>query len=281
MSAIIKCPKELRQSIKLELLEFVQYTEDMDEFDRINAWYEFEDTHPVSLRMIINEERDGYPELGVVETEEGLFVEFPVGAVYGDVIDYYPEEISNAFKELKSKYPDIGIKGLCYAYETTANFTYGSYFYCEPEDSDLTVIDHWQKCAVCGRILDTDTFYNSDQWDNEQEGDLNCICCPTCMLEYVIKGPKDKENEIVNINDSWSRELKNEELDEDEWDGDFESFSIPDYFWSMIVANKNEYLPDFIANKDRVEKLASINGILEDKKLFLSEILEKVRNSTD
>ena len=267
MPAIIRCAKELKEQIKSELLESVQYTEDMDKYDKINAWYGFSDSHPISLSWRV-EEYDGYPALGITETEEGLSVDFPIGAVYGECVNTYPESISDAFRELKKKYPGIGIQGECYTYETVSAYTYGVVFHCEPEDAELTVVDHWQECVVCGKILDSDTFYNSDQWETG-EGDLNCICCPTCMLEYVIQ----EYIEIININESWSEEW----MEEEEFDPD----SISEYFWSRIASNTEEYLSDFIANKDRIIALANQGDLPVEKKAVLLDIIERIRNSAN
>ena len=264
MPAIIKCEKDLREQIKTELLENVIDTDDMDEGDEIDARYESSES---SLSLI--NWMDGYPEIAVTETAEGLAVDFPIGELYGDTWSYL-QEVLDVFRALKMKYPGIGIQGLCYSYETVSAYTSGFAFKCDPEDEELSVIDKWQKCAVCGKIVDSDTFYNSGQWEIG-EGDLNCICCPTCMLEYLVLGPSDYESEIININDSWAEEWNDEEEPDES--------SIREYFWSKIAADKEKYLPDFVENKERIIALADNDGISVEKRAVLLEIIEMIRNN--
>ena len=59
-------------------------------------------------------------------------------------------------KELKKKYGDIAIRGIAYEYETIQEATFGPFFYCTENDTELTVTFEWQECANCGEIVETD-----------------------------------------------------------------------------------------------------------------------------
>ena len=206
MPAIIKCPDDLKQSIINDLTAMP--AEDEDEIDFLD-----EEVDLSLVYQMIDIDCDGN-DVSIRETPEGLDIHFPIGEVYGPIWDY-AYAVADLFAELKRKYPGIGIRGECFAYETNCAGTTGPIFYCEPKDDSLRIVGKWQRCAVCGKILENDTFYNSDQWDGG-EGNENCLCSRKCMRAYINNGPSHLEyheglheyvqTEIINPNNSWSEE---------------------------------------------------------------------------
>lgn len=241
MAAVITCPETLKEAILTDL-------EDKEnEFSLIN----------IVSKLDFSEEDD----LIIKETKDGMEILFPVGEIYGQTTDYV-DCVTDVFSELKKKYPNIGIRGECYFYETVCAGTTGPIFYCKPSDASLTVVDRWQRCCVCGKILETDTFYNSDQWDFN-EGDEKCLCCPTCMLEYAIL----EYGSIINPNDSFSEEESDAIFDEE--------ITFEELFLQRIRENLDEYLPDFAKNADRVRAL--LDGCEDEKnRALLLEILNRI-----
>jgi hypothetical protein len=215
MPATIKCKKENKK----EITEFLQK-------ELVNL-----------LDMISEEEYTVF----VDETDDGLKVEFPYGEIYGYIGDY-SYAVADAFKRLKEKYNDIAVEGLVYAYETIVCFTSGLYFYCKEEDPELTITADWQECAVCGRIVVGEAFYNSSQYDFE-EGNLSCLCSPTCLLSYCC----DITNDYVEPNSSF-----NEDELEGMYDDDFTDNLVQDALEIRLYENCNSYLEDFKKNKEKI-----------------------------
>lgn len=237
MSAIIRC----RDSIKKDIKDYI-----LKEMG--------------NLMSNIREESDA---VVVDEFEGGLEIAFPIGEIYGYASDYV-QNIPYIFKELKKKYGDIAIRGIAYEYETIQEATFGPFFYCTENDTELTVTFEWQECANCGEIVETDVVYNSSQRDFE-EGNLLCLCCPTCMLEYALS----KECGEVQPNGSF---------DEDEmdaiYDSDDEDKALKKLLWQRITLNLDEYAEDFRRKSDRISALTNKKGMAATRKKVIMSILE-------
>ena len=213
------------------------------------------------LMESIREEED---VVSVEETDTGLEVDFPCGEIYGYSSDYV-QVMPRIFQKLKETYPDIAIYGIAYEYETITAYTFGSFFYCSAQDSTVTVTYDWQECAACGNILEGELFYNSSQQDFE-EGNLLCLCCPTCMLAYVL----DKEYGEVQPNASLEEELEEINGSEDP------DTALKEVLWKRICDNLEEYLDDFAAHREKITALASDPALDPDKKAVLVQILERI-----
>lgn len=218
----------------------------------------------VDLLDMINEFDD---MVDVSETDYGFHVEFPHGEIYGYSFDYVCC-VSEVFKDLKKKYNDIAIDGIAYEYETITCMTCGFYFHCKETDKELHVTNDWQECAACCDVVEGETFYNSSQFDFE-EGTTYCLCCPTCMLQYCI----DPSCDDIDGNASF----ENDEI-EDLYEDDNTEEKLKEYLWQRIVDNVDDYLDDFAAKKDRIVVLKDIENIAEDKKDFLLNILQKIKD---
>lgn len=129
------------------------------------------------------EEISTIEEVSVVETPDGLRVEYPMGEIYGQAYDYV-EMLPSIFKKLKKGFKDIGIDGIVYEYEINTAMTLGFVFHCKPKNAELKISDRWQLCAVCKNYFETDVFYNSSQWDFG-EGNLLCLCAHWCAQDYI------------------------------------------------------------------------------------------------
>ena len=208
--------------------------------------------------------RESVDSVAVTEFEQGLEVEFPMGEIYGYASDYV-QSMPYIFKALKKEYNDIAIRGLVYEYETIQEGTFGPLFYCSENDAELTVTYDWQECANCGKIVEGDAVYNSSQHDFE-EGNLLCLCSPTCMLEYALS----KEYGEVQPNDS----LDDKERDA-VYDSDDEDKALKKILWKRITLNLDEYAEDFMAKKERIAALANKKGVTAARKKVLVSILEK------
>lgn len=205
------------------------------------------------------EEIDG-GEVLITDNDTGIEVEFPIGEIYGYTSDYV-QCVGYTFDKLKRDFPNIGIEGIAYEYETITAVTFGPYFHCKPEDKDLTIIYEWQICTECGKIITTDTLYNSSQWDFE-EGNIECICSPTCMLLHVLS-------------DSWTEVQGNASIDDDTREALWENEdAIKEIFWNRILENLDEYMKDFKANKDRIAPMMEKDNI-DDEHI---ELLKKILN---
>lgn len=208
--------------------------------------------------------REDEDSVTVEETENGLKVEYPIGEIYGYSSDYV-KGIAYVFENLKEKYRDIGIYGIAYEYETISDGTFGPLFYCKPEDTKLTVTFEWQECANCGTIVEGDTFYNSSQRDFE-EGNLACLCCPTCMLEYAL-------------DDGWGDVEPNDSFDDDEQEEIYDNEEddvLKKFLWKRIADNMDEYLDDFRKNKDKIVALVDNKKLSAEQKTVLLEITDKL-----
>ena len=205
------------------------------------------------------EEIDGGDVL-IEEVDDGLRVDFPVGEIYGYTSDYV-QCVGYVFQGLKKNFPNIGVEGLAYEYETITAVTFGPYFHCKPEDEELTIDFEWQMCTECGKILTTDTLYNSSQWDFE-EGNTECICSPTCMLMHVLS-------------DSWTEVQGNASIDDDIREELWEDEdAIKEIFWNRILENLDEYMKDFKANKAKIASMMEKDNI-DDEHI---ELLKKILN---
>ena len=189
-------------------------------------------------------------------TDTQLHVLFPVGEIYGYTSDYV-QCIGMMFEKMKKLYPDIGIWGVAYEYETITANTFGPFFYCKPEDKTLTITYQWQMCAQCGAILDGEATYNSSQWDFE-EGNEECLCCPTCMLLYAATSGEASVEANASIKEN------------------VESDSLKSILWKRVCDNMEVYLPDFAANCERIQQALDADDIMDDKKSVLQEILRRI-----
>lgn len=149
---------------------------------------------------------EGQSAVSVSSSPDGLDVSYPIGEIDG-YSSVYVQDIAGVFKSLKEKFPHIGILGIAYEYETVSAGTFGPYFYCSPEDKELKVTYEWQRCSICGRIFEKNVYYNSSQWDGG-EGNLNCLCSPECMREYVNSNP-DYER-MVDASESMTEDEQEE-----------------------------------------------------------------------
>lgn len=156
-----------------------------------------------SLMEMIHE---GQSAVSVSSSPDGLDVSYPIGEIDG-YSSVYVQDIAGVFKSLKEKFPHIGILGIAYEYETVSAGTFGPYFYCSPDDKELKVTYEWQRCSICGRIFEKNVYYNSSQWDGG-EGNLNCLCSPECMREYVNSNP-DYER-MVDASESMTEDEQEE-----------------------------------------------------------------------
>lgn len=226
----------------------------------------------------------------VEETKDGLKVAYPIGEVSGFASDYV-ENIGYVFEDLKAKYSDISIYGIAYEYESNSAYTFGPLFYCKPEDTNLTKTFKWQICANCGTIVGGDAFYNSSQNDFN-EGNLGCLCCPTCMLEYAL-GYNNKnilKNSVFtdhildavdySYNFHWNLDV-NGSFDDDERDEIYEDEDdyTPEFrnrLWKRIVDNLDAYMDDFRNNKDRIYKLTEKAKLSAEQKVVLLEITNRM-----
>ena len=189
-------------------------------------------------------------EVSVEVDNDGILIKYPVGEIYGYSWDYV-RSVNNIFTELKEEYPSIGINGVVYEYETISAFTGGFSFHCESGDKKLSSTQDWQICEVCGNVLETETFYNSSQWDRG-EGKRRCICSRECMLKYVLS-----DYDGISTNNSWDEELEEEVWDDDDpyreiklelikrVENDFEEYE-------EIVKNNKEILPQKIKGRGKV-----------------------------
>ena len=196
----------------------------------------------------------------------GIDFEFPIGEIYGYTSDYV-QMIPDIFREVKQKYKDVGIWGLAYEYETVTAITFGPLFYCEPEDLNIKIVYKWQECDICGDIVETDAIYNSSQWDFE-EGNVACLCCPTCMLKYLLN--KNCWGGL-EPNASFTDDEIEEMLDNE----DTESF-LKSYFYDKIIENLTEYLEDFRKHKDDIVELSEREDLTEDEKELIAKILKNI-----
>lgn len=191
-------------------------------------------------------------------TDTQLHVLFPVGEIYGYTSDYV-QCIGMLFEKMKKLYPDIGIWGVAYEYETITANTFGPFFRCKPEDKALTITYQWQMCAECGDVLEGEAAYNSSQWDFE-EGNEECLCSPTCMLLYAAKN-------------DWGSVEANASINEND---DVEGDTLKDVLWKRVYDNMAEHMPDFAANRERIQQALNSDDIVEDKKAALQEILQQI-----
>lgn len=191
-------------------------------------------------------------------TDTELHVLFPVGEIYGYTSDYV-QCVGMLFEKLKKEYPDIGMWGVAYEYETITANTFGPFFRCKPEDKELSMTYQWQMCAQCGSVLDDEATYNSSQWDFE-EGNEECLCCPTCMLLYAAR-------------DGWDSVEANASVSEDKYNS--ESDSLQDILWKRVCDNIEAYMPDFAANRERIQQALQTEEISEEKQTVLRDILQR------
>ena len=243
MPATIKCDNQIKSEIKSYLLE------------------EFH-----SLMEKIRKDEDS---VSVEDVADGLNVEFPIGEIYGSASDYV-QDIPYIFDNLKKTYSEIEINGIAYEYETRQEATFGPFFYCTSDDSELTVTYEWQECVSCGKIMEADVLYNSSQRDYG-EGNLLCLCSPTCMLEYIIK---DEENKL-QPNDSFTDDEMDMIYDSIEADEDSDD-TIKKILWNRVIDNTCDYLEEFVSNKDRIFALVNEDQATDEQKAFLQSVLNQI-----
>ena len=236
MPATIKCKDSIKKEIKSYLLE--------------------------ELGELMEQIRESFYEVSIEESADGLEIEFPIGEIYGYSSDYV-QSVAYVFANLKKKYTDISIYGIAYEYETITAGTFGPLFYCQEEDTELNITFEWQECACCGEIIETEACYNSSQW-NFEEGNLMCLCCPTCMLEYSLS----KEYGEVEPNGSFSEE----EIDII-YNSEDEEKVLKKLLWNRISTHLEEYMEDFVKNKERIRALVNRADITDSEKEVLMTIL--------
>lgn len=240
MPAIVTCKKEDVNDIKSILTEEILKTMES-----------------------INSDED---ELVIKEVDNGLDIEFPIGEIYGYTSDYV-QMIPEVFKMVKEKYRDVAIWGIAYEYETISAITFGPLFYCKSEDLGLKLVYKWQECDVCCNIAETDVVYNSSQWDFG-EGNVACVCCPTCMLKYLLN-----RNCWGGLepNASFTDDEIEEMLDSEDTD----SFLKP-YFIKKIKENIDEYIIDFRKKKDEIIELSQREDLTDEEKELIDFIMKRM-----
>ena len=202
--------------------------------------------------------------------KDAVYVGFPMFDIFGNFNDIgnYEGRVCCAFKELKSKFPNIAIAGEVYWDETYSEYTYGCDFYCASNEDKLHVTHSpKQTCIICWKSYQYDVFFNSSQYENS-EGPLNCICCPTCMLIYLVK----EEPGYFRPIPSW---FTDEELDE-LYDSDDYEQDLYEMTKKKFLSQLELYTPDFTKNEDKIQKLLQTCKSLEWKDIIL-QVLENVR----
>ena len=243
MPATIKCNNQIKSEIKSYLME--------------------------ELGGLMGKIRKEVDAVSLEEVSDGLNVEFPIGEIYGAASDYV-QDIPYIFDDLKRTYNEIEINGIAYEYETRQEATFGPFFYCTCEESKLTVTYEWQECANCGKIIETDVLYNSSQHDFG-EGNHLCLCSPTCMVEYIIQ---DEESEL-QPNDSFTDDEMDMIYDSIEAEDETED-ALKAILWKRITDKVDDYLEDFVSNKDRILTLVNDDQTTDEKKAFLQAVLNKI-----
>ena len=204
-------------------------------------------------------------EIEVEDIEGGVNVEYPVGDIFGMAWDYV-ERINDFFCELKSLYPEIGVSGIAYEYDTMCYSTGGFYFHCEPTDKSVESTQAWQICESCGQIISSDTFYNSSQWDSDsEEGNRKCICSKLCMVKYVLS-----ESNKVETNSTWDEK----EVDKI-WDSDDPQEETKKLLVEKVLNNLNDYIEIINGNKESFPKKIKGRGKLVN---IQKELLEKIQS---
>ena len=271
MAAVITCPETLKKAIITDL-------EDKENESSLMS---------IVLRLDSSDEDD----MEIKETEAGLEVYYNAGEVYyekGAFDGYYHESVTGAFAALKKKYPEIAIRGLCHEEIPKWGYICGTYFYCDSNMSTLASSTRWQICAGCGDVIDYDTFYNSAGWDyqnnrliREETFEPVCLCCPTCMLRYILK-EKMPDNPVLDglwreniycLNSSWTPEER-KKYSEPLWECEID---IRDLLKERISDHMNdyEYTADFRRNIDDIRAMLDNCEDVELRALLL-EILNRI-----
>lgn len=203
----------------------------------------------------------------ISETDDAVCVNLPCGDIARNGA-VYVDAVPRVFAELKKAFPTLGISGVIYEFDKEASATYGPVFFCEPSDSELTVSYDWQMCAHCGKIVLGDAFYNSSQRDFG-EGNLYCLCSPTCMLEYSLGNGSWEE---VGANASLSDEERQEIDDNREID------VLSAILWERIedLLDEDEFIEDFAEHRERIQELLELNYLDENKEAVLRRILSEI-----
>jgi len=211
-------------------------------------------------------ERIGCPraDLSIRETEAGFAVEYPGGAIPTGGRDYV-HAVPEVFRRLKERFPDTAIWGAAYAFETNPKTTVGVLFYCDAAAPELHVNFDWQECASCGRIHETDVFYNCSKRDLSV-GNLMCLCTPTCVLSHSL----DSNSEIQPNGFFTPRQREEIAAAADK------TAALKALLWEKMTADPGEYMADYAAQKDRIAALAAKDGIPPEKKAVLEAILAKL-----
>lgn len=247
MAAVIKCEQTQKQEVK----EFIQ-TGLADQLDFVD--------------LGADEKEDVF---SVTETEDGLSVEYPIDEVYG-LAARYVDGVLELFEELKKKYPTIEIWGIVCEYESCSCSSYGYLFRCKSTDKRLKSTADWQLCVQCGAYIEGNAAYNSVRHDFG-DGDENCLCSPTCMLEYAL----DFTHRDLNGNASLSEEECEQVQEDIEGAG---GLFLKRILWERIVSSmhRKKFIKDFAMKKERIQKLVESENVDDEKKEVLKKILSLV-----
>lgn len=208
---------------------------------------------------------------------ELLYVDYPEGSVFGYHYDY-AESVDHIFQKLKKRFPSVAISGDIIVADNMVNTYIGSHFECSRNENKLHSIRqqlNTQHCLICGKHHKNNVFLNAEGFFDD-EGDLNCICSPTCMLKYLLEG-------IINgfeiasfalngvmFNDN---EIRKQILDHFH-NHDYES--VYNDFKSIFIDNIDNYTYDFAKNEEIIQNILSECKSTEWKAVIL-QITENIR----
>ena len=218
--------------------------------------------------------REGEDAVSFSVENDRLYVYYPEDEVWGKHYDYV-NDVDYIFKNLKKEFPDVAISGNVIAQEGMANACIGTHFACSSNENKIHHIGahEAQRCLICGKYHRNNVFLNADGFPDD-EGSLNCICSPTCMLKFLLEGITYEYDFYylngVMFNDNEIREQISDYFD----DGDFES--IYNDFKSLFLANIDNYTYDFTKNEERIQNILSECKSTEWKAVIL-QITENIR----
>lgn len=208
-----------------------------------------------------------------------ISVDYFHGEVWGRHYDYV-DSVDGIFEALKNKFPDVAISGEVIAEEGMVNCSIGTHFECSSNEYRLHSIGahEAQTCLICGKSHKNDVFLNSDGFTGE--GELESICSPTCMLEFL-----SKEDIYELVNRFWSLDgimfndndtnISREQIDSHLEDEDYKS--VYNDYKSIFLANIDNYIYDFAKNEERIHGILSKCKSTEWKAIIL-QITENIRN---
>lgn len=208
---------------------------------------------------------------------ELLYVDYPEGDVCGQYYDY-ADNVDHIFQKLKKEFPSVAISGDIIVDVHGVHSFIGSHFECSCNENKLHSIEqqlNTQHCLICGKYHKNNVFLNADGCFDD-EGGLNCICSPTCMLKFLLMGGiiyfnfhSYKLNGVM-FNDNEIREQILDYFDDEDYE------SIYNDFISLFLANIDNYTYDFAKNEEIIQSILSECKSTEWKAIIL-QITENIR----